>query len=77
MKVLNIVSHQSHYMCTPFFSELILFLTFILCTIAAEAAGTVVDGAAGGGTALLGVVLILLGELLHICSCCAGPYHLL
>ena len=40
--------------------------TFISPTIAAEAAGTVVEGAAGG-TALLGVVLILLGEWFYIC----------
>ena len=64
-----------NYICT-LFSELILSLTVILLTIAAEAAGTVVEGSAGGGTALLGVVLILLGELpIHICSCFAGPYH--
>lgn len=60
-----------------FFPELILFLPFILPTIAAEAAGTVVEGAAGGGTALLGVVLILLGELFYICSCFAGAYYML
>ena len=65
--VLSIVSHHSQPPVHSLFSELIMFLIYFYNSIiAAEAAGTVVEGAAGG-TALLGVVLILLGELFYFC----------